>query len=88
MISPFGGKVAGGIITTVAGNGTSGYSGDAGNATSAELNEPWGVAVDISGNVYVSDTFNNRIRRLTPTATGPPASPSTRLPPTRQSPAP
>ena len=54
-----------GIITTVAGNGTGGYSGDSGVATSAELNSPSGVAVDASGNIYIVDSGNNRIRKVT-----------------------
>jgi prepilin-type N-terminal cleavage/methylation domain-containing protein len=54
-----------GIITTVAGNGTSGYSGDNGAATSAELWTPYGVAVDSSGNLYIADYGNNRIRKVT-----------------------
>ena len=53
-----------GIITTVAGNGTGGYSGDGGAATNAELNVPEGVAVDASGNLFVSDFYNNRIRKV------------------------
>jgi hypothetical protein len=53
-----------GIITTVAGNGTAAYSGDGGIATSASLNTPWGVAVDNSDNLFVSDGINNRIRRV------------------------
>jgi sugar lactone lactonase YvrE len=57
-----------GIITTVAGNGTTGYSGDGGAATSAQLNGPLGVAVDARGNVYVADNANNVIRMLTPLA--------------------
>ncbi len=53
-----------GTITAFAGNGTSGFLGDAGQATSAELNTPTGMAVDGSGNVYVADQNNNRIRKI------------------------
>ncbi|MCB4792555.1 MAG: carboxypeptidase regulatory-like domain-containing protein [Elusimicrobia bacterium] len=55
-------------ITTIAGNiwGYSGYSGDGGNAALAQLNAPWGIGVDASGNVYIADTYNNRIRKVTP----------------------
>jgi len=53
-----------GIITTYAGNGTSGSSGNGGLATAAELNYPDGVAVDGSGNVYIADTGNNVIREV------------------------
>ena len=53
-----------GIITTFAGNGTQGYSGDGGLATSAELYNPLGIAVDLSGNVYITDNSNNRIRKV------------------------
>jgi sugar lactone lactonase YvrE len=53
-----------GDITTIAGNGTSGYSGDNGAATSAKLSIPNGVAVDSSGNTYVADTGNNVIREI------------------------
>ena len=53
-----------GVITTVAGNGTQGYSGDGGAATSAELNNPWGVAVDASGNLFIADEGNQRIRKV------------------------
>jgi len=53
-----------GIITTVAGNGIWGYSGDGGSATSAQLNYPTGVVIDSSGNLYIADTYNNRIRRV------------------------
>jgi hypothetical protein len=53
-----------GIITTVAGNGTSGYTGDGGTATSAELKQPAGVIVDAGGNIYISDTYNMVIRKV------------------------
>jgi sugar lactone lactonase YvrE len=55
---------ANGIITTVAGNGNSGYSGDGGVATDASLSNPQGVVMDASGNLFVSDTGNNLIRRV------------------------
>ena len=57
-------KVANGVITTVAGNGTPGFSGDNGPATSAQLNQPEGVAVDSVGNVYIADDINHRIRKV------------------------
>jgi sugar lactone lactonase YvrE len=52
-------------ITTVAGNGTTGFSGDGGPATSAQFNFPDGVALDSNGNLYVGDAYNNRIREVT-----------------------
>jgi trimeric autotransporter adhesin len=55
-----------GVISTVAGNGKHGYSGDGGEATSAQLDRPEGVAVDFSGNVYIADLWNCRIRKVTP----------------------
>lgn len=55
---------ASGIITTIAGNGIPGYSGDGGLATSASFNWPFGVVVDASGNVYIADLWNHRIRRV------------------------
>lgn len=55
-----------GSITTVAGTGTAGYSGDGGSATAAKLNYPAGVAVDGSGNLYIADQGNHRIRKVTP----------------------
>jgi sugar lactone lactonase YvrE len=57
-------KVSGGTITTVAGNGTRGYAGDGGAASSAELQLPQGVAVDSSGNIFIADTGNQRIRKV------------------------
>ena len=59
-------KVSNGIITTIAGNETSGYSGDNGPATSAELSCPYGVAVDAEGSVYFADACNQVIRVLAP----------------------
>ncbi len=57
-------KISGGNITTVAGNGTAGYSGDKGPATSAELLNPAGVAVDSAGNIYIADTGHHVIREV------------------------
>jgi sugar lactone lactonase YvrE len=53
-----------GIITTVAGNGIATFAGDGGVATSASLNYPEGVALDASGNLYIADTSNHRIRKV------------------------
>lgn len=53
-----------GRITTVAGNGVSGYSGDGGPATEASLNSPQGIALDAAGNLYIADFLNHRIRRV------------------------
>jgi uncharacterized repeat protein (TIGR01451 family) len=58
-----------GTITTVAGTGLSGFSGDAGPATLAQLNSPRGVAVDSAGVLYISDTFNFRVRRVASSGT-------------------
>lgn len=58
MVSPSG------IITTVAGGGQMGFAGDGGPATSAKLNRPHDVAVDSSGNLYIADTYNYRIRKV------------------------
>jgi sugar lactone lactonase YvrE len=54
----------GGLITTIAGNGVAGFKGDGGAATGAQLNLPKGVAVDGAGNVFISDTGNHRIRKV------------------------
>ena len=59
-------KVSNGVIATIAGNGTYGFTGDNGPATSAQLTRSYGVAVDSAGNVYIADTDNSRIRVLTP----------------------
>ena len=53
-----------GLITTVAGDGTSGYSGDGGQATAAELSGPEGVAVDAAGNLFIADSGNTVIREV------------------------
>jgi sugar lactone lactonase YvrE len=66
-----------GIITTVAGDyaadkaddGLGGFSGDGGPATSAQLNDPQGIAVDGAGDLFIADTFNNAVREVTPTGT-------------------
>ncbi len=57
-------SAATGLIFTIAGTGTAGYTGDGGPATSATLNQPWGVTVDPVGNVYIADTNNHTIRRV------------------------
>jgi sugar lactone lactonase YvrE len=53
-----------GLITTVAGNGTEGYSGDGGPATNAALSTPRGLAVDAAGNLFIADLNNNRVRKV------------------------
>ncbi len=53
-----------GIITTVAGTGTAGFSGDGGQATAAELNNPTAISFDASGNLYIADRINYRIRKV------------------------
>jgi sugar lactone lactonase YvrE len=66
-----------GVITTVAGDfaadkasdGLGGFSGDGGPATSAQLNDPQGVAVDGAGDLFIADTFNNAVREVTPAGT-------------------
>jgi hypothetical protein len=55
-----------GVIRTVAGNGTYGFGGDGGPATSASLNYPTSVAVDAAGNLFIADSYNNRVRKVTP----------------------
>jgi len=53
-----------GVISTFAGNNIQGYSGDGGLATSAQLNNPQGIAFDATGNLYISDTWNHRVRMV------------------------
>jgi len=58
-------KISDGLITTVAGNGQAGFSGDGAAAVAAQLNFPRGVAVDGQGNLYIADTGNCRVRKVT-----------------------
>ena len=53
------------MISTIAGTGTGSYSGDGGQATSATINLPTGIAIDTSGNVYFAEYNNNRVRKIT-----------------------
>ena len=62
-------EVSGGTINTIAGNLTPGFQGDAGPGDQAELRYVHGLAVDASGNVYIADTSNNRIRMVVPAGT-------------------
>ena len=68
----------GGAVTTIAGTGTAGFSGDGGSAALAQFSSPTGVAIDRTGNLYIADTNNHRIRKLIPSGgpnpnpTGPP----------------
>ncbi len=67
-----------GVITTIAGTGAGGFSGDGGAPAEAQLNGPFGVALDGAGNLYIADRNNNRIRKVTfPTPPAPlePAAP-------------
>jgi sugar lactone lactonase YvrE len=57
-------KISDGIVVMVAGNGTSGYSGDGGPATQAQLADPSGLALDEAGNLYIADTGNQVIRKV------------------------
>ena len=55
-----------GIISTIAGDGTNGFAGDGGAATLAQFSFPGGIAIDSAGSIYIADTDNNRIRKITP----------------------
>lgn len=56
--------ISSGTISTIAGDGTAGYSGDTKAATSAELNDPTGIALDSSGDLYIADSENNVVRKV------------------------
>ncbi|MYC82097.1 MAG: hypothetical protein F4X19_08405, partial [Acidobacteria bacterium] len=58
-----------GTITTIAGTGEPGFGGEGGPAADAQLNLPYGVAVDGAGNLFIADAWNNRIRRVDPSGT-------------------
>lgn len=53
-----------GVITTIAGNGKSGYSGDSGPATQATMNQPYGLVIDRAGNIYTADRLNAAVRLI------------------------
>ncbi|MCX6631968.1 MAG: hypothetical protein NTW28_30535 [Candidatus Solibacter sp.] len=59
-------KVSGGVVTTIAGTGVAGWNGDGKSALNAQLNFPYGLALDAAGNVYVADLGNRRVRRISP----------------------
>lgn len=60
-----------GTISTIAGTGVSGQSGDGGLATAAELDNPFDVAMDISGNIFIADAQNHRVRKIAPVVPSP-----------------
>src|SRR4051794_37494343 len=60
----FSGTINGQVISTVAGTGSAGYSGDGGAATAATLNNPHGIVLDNAGNIIIADYLNNVIRKL------------------------
>lgn len=68
-VQVFGVTVQPGTIQTIAGNGTEGYAGDGGPATSAEIANPQGIALDPNGNLYIADWANSRLREVS-SATG------------------
>jgi hypothetical protein len=69
---------ASGTLITVAGDGTQGFAGDGGAATSAEIDSPYGLAVDAAGDLFLADTHNHRVRRVD--AQGLPVSRARRVP--------
>ena len=62
-------RISGGNISTYAGTGAAGYSGDGGPASAAQFNSPSGIAVDTGGNLFVADTGNSVIRKIAPDGT-------------------
>src|SRR5690349_21389372 len=56
--------VQSGTISTIAGTGERGFAGDGGPATQAQMNEPYGIVINRSGNIYVADRLNRRVRRI------------------------
>src|SRR5262249_16969908 len=60
---------ADGIINTIAGVGSAGFAGDGGPSISAQINEPSGIAFDSGGSLYIADTGNNRVRKVSPSGT-------------------
>jgi len=56
--------ISGGSVSTIAGNGTSGYTGNGGAATSANINSPGGIVVDSSGTIYIAETTNHVVRKI------------------------
>ncbi len=64
-----------GVITTIAGTSTNGFTGDGGAAALAELNYPWGLATDATGDVYIADRVNSRVRLISSNPTAPPVVP-------------
>lgn len=57
-------QISGGVISTIAGSGAQSFSGDGGAATSAALNGNFGIALDLSGNLFIADSVNNRVREI------------------------
>src|SRR5262249_51892860 len=75
-------EIAGTQVSVLAGNRSQGYGGDGGDPTLAQLNQPLGVAIDPSGNIFFADTGNNVIREVgTPSTQSPPGVPSLLLTP-------